>query len=168
MHGQTIIVTLPCSVMAGGGRNVPPGYVLRIDDEQISYLFMRNFLIILFVSRFSLHSFTVSAFTVTDTILYEQKVFRDDRMFKDIFRTKKGTLYLTDQQLEFKSHRPTHARFDFSIPYGQIKSIRTYYGFIIPIPNRIKIKTISSERFRLFTYKRRKIIRITREQMAKF
>jgi hypothetical protein len=127
---------------------------------------MRNFLIILPVNWLFVHAVTASAFMVTDTILYEQKVFRDDRMFEDIFRSKVGILYLTDKKLEFKCKRPGHDRFNFSIPYGEIKSIRTFYGYVIP--NRIKIRTTSGESFRLATYKRRKIIRITREQMAKF
>lgn len=101
---------------------------------------------------------------VRDSVLFSQKVVRDDKMFEDIFRAKRGTLLLTSQKMEFKSKRPSHSRFDFSIPYSQIKSISRFYGFVIP--NRIKIKTETGETYRLFTYKKRKIIKITREQMA--
>lgn len=101
----------------------------------------------------------------TDSVLYSQKVLRDDRMFEDMFRAKRGMLFLTDTGIAFKSRRPNHSRFDFSIPYDQIKSIKTFYGFLIP--NRIKIKTTTGEKYRLFTYRKRKIIKITRDQMEK-
>lgn len=99
-----------------------------------------------------------------DSVLFSQKVVRDDKMFEDVFRAKRGTLFLTNQKMEFKSKRPSHSRFDFSIPYSQIKSIRRFYGFVIP--NRIKIKTETGEAYRLFTYKKGKIIKITRKQIA--
>jgi|GEM_PF-4960052 hypothetical protein len=101
---------------------------------------------------------------VKDSVLFSQKVVRDDKMFEDVWRAKRGTLLLTNQKIEFKSKRPNHSRFDFSIPYSQIKSIRPFYGFVIP--NRIKIKTETGATYRLFTYKKKKIIKITREQMA--
>lgn len=98
-----------------------------------------------------------------DSIIYSQKVIRDDRMFHDMLRAKRGMLVLTNEALEFRSKRPGHARFDFSIPYNNIKYIRPFYGFIIP--NRIKIKTNTGETYRLFTYKKRKIINITQAQI---
>jgi hypothetical protein len=101
---------------------------------------------------------------VKDTVLFSQKVVRDDKMFEDAFKTKRGILLLTSQKMEFKSKRPSHARFDFSIPYNEIQSIRTFYGFVIP--NRIRIRTKAGQTYRLFTYKKRTIIKITRGQMA--
>ena len=100
--------------------------------------------------------------TDRDTVFYNQNVVRD-KVFSDMFRNKRGVLSLTENNFEFKSIKAEHEKFNFSIPYDQIKSIRPYYGFIIP--NRIRIRTKKGETYRLFTYKKKNIIRITRERI---
>lgn len=101
---------------------------------------------------------------VRDEVLYSQKVIRDDKVFKAPLKVKRGVLSLTKDSLIFRSERPENSRFNFSISYDQISYIRRPIGFLIP--NRIKIHTIKGESYRLFTFKKREIIRITRERMA--
>jgi hypothetical protein len=98
-----------------------------------------------------------------ENIIYRQKVLRDDRMFENMFKSKRGELILTSDSLRFICKDNTKSKFNFSIPYYDIESIKPYYGFLIP--NRIKIKTYSGKKFRLFTYKKRMIIKKTRKKM---
>jgi hypothetical protein len=96
-------------------------------------------------------------------VLYSQTVTRDDNFFATPFTVKRGTLLLTNDSLIFKSKKSKHSRFSFSIPYDQIKYIKHPYAFLIP--NRIKIRTKNGETYRLFTYKKKHIIKITREHL---
>jgi len=72
-------------------------------------------------------------------VLYSQTVTRDDNFFATPFTVKRGTLLLTNDSLIFKSKKSKHSRFSFSIPYD--------------------------ETYRLFTYKKKHIIKITREHL---
>jgi hypothetical protein len=98
-----------------------------------------------------------------DSVLYRQKVIRDDKVFVAPFKIKRGILSLTKDSVIFTTERPENSRFNFSVSYDQIRYIRRPIGFLIP--NRIKIKTISGESYRLFTFKKRDIIKITRKQI---
>ncbi len=96
-------------------------------------------------------------------IIYTQKVTRDDRMFEKPFSNKRGVLTLTKDSLIFKCKKEKLADFNFSIPYTQVLTIKPFYGFLYP--NRIKIRTKSGKAYRLFTYKKRHILRITSERI---
>lgn len=99
-------------------------------------------------------------------IVYTQKVTRDDRMFEKPFSNKSGLLSLTNDSLIFQCKKENLAEFNFSIPYSDLLTIKSFYGFLYP--NRIKIRTKSGKGYRLFTYKKRHILRITREKMKSF
>lgn len=97
------------------------------------------------------------------TVLYAQRVTRDDTFWKKPFAVIKGDLLIRHDSLAFNTSKTKYARFNFVVPYDQIRSIRLFYGFIIP--NRIKVKLKSGESYRLFTYKKKEIIRMTRQKM---
>ena len=99
----------------------------------------------------------------SSNVIYKQSVQRDDLFFIEMF-SHRGTILLTQDSLIFKIRRNRPSELNFSLAYGQIKSIKVFYGFLIP--NRIKIKSIEGTSYRLFTYKKRKIIQLTREKMA--
>lgn len=96
-------------------------------------------------------------------IIYTQKVTRDDRMFEKPLSNKRGLLTLTNDSLIFQCKKAKLSEFNFSIPYTQIQYIKPLYTFLFP--NRIKIRTKNGKSYRLFTYKKRHILRITREKM---
>ena len=96
-------------------------------------------------------------------IPYRQKVHRDDRYFSHWLRGGKGYVTLTDDSLIFKTDKKKNGVFNFALAYCEIKSIRTWYFFLCP--NRIRIKVINDGSYRVFTYKRKNIIAITRGKM---
>lgn len=96
-------------------------------------------------------------------VLYTQRVTRDDIFWKNPFVVVKGDLIIRDDSLGFKSYKTKNAHFNFGISYNQIRSIRPFYGFIIP--NRIKIKLKDGQSYQLFTYKKKEIITRTREKV---
>ncbi len=98
------------------------------------------------------------------SVLYTQKVTRDDIFWKKPFAVVKGDLLVSDDSLIFNTSKTKYARFNFAVPYDQIRSIRPFYGFIIP--NRIKVKLKNGESYRLFTYKKKEIIKRTRQKMS--
>ncbi len=98
-----------------------------------------------------------------DNVFYSQRVIRDDKMFVEPFSVKRGYLMLTNDSLVVVMQKAKKARFNFSVSYSVIKSIRPFYGFVFP--NRIKIKTHTGESYRLFTYRKRSIIKLTRAKM---
>jgi GRAM domain len=119
-----------------------------------------NFMMLIILS---LAYFHVKAQPHNQQIIYTQKVTRDDRMFEKTFSNKRGTLTLTNDSLIFKCKKEKLADFNFSIPYSDIRTIKAFYGFLYP--NRIKIRTKHGEAYRLFTYKKKSILRITREKI---
>ena len=98
------------------------------------------------------------------TVLYRQKAQRDDRAFFHFLRSRKGFVVLTSDSLLFKSKSPRNAFYNFGFGYCELKSVRTWYGYLFP--DRIRIKTKNAGAVRLFTYKRRKLIHLIRERMA--
>lgn len=121
------------------------------------------------ISRFLIISFLffqplrVIGFTNADTILYQQKLTRYDITLKIPLRDNRGKIYLTGQQLIFKTKKPKNEFMNFAIPYEQIEKIRRANALIFP--NRIKIKTKDGKRYGLGTYRRKKIIEITKQKM---
>ena len=101
-------------------------------------------------------------FTERDSLLYQQRVYRDDRLFSQMFANKRGLLILTDDSLKFIG---VNRRFSFSLAYEQVASIEPYYGFLLP--NRIKIQTIDGRVYRLFTYRNKNILAIARPQVTR-
>lgn len=116
------------------------------------------------LSVFMLLHFCANCQSANRQIIYSQKVIRDDAMFERPISTKVGFVSLTSDSLIFTCKKERLSRFNFSIPYTQIQAINTFYGFLIP--NRIKIRTKDGESYRLFTYKKRNILRITKERMS--
>ena len=98
-------------------------------------------------------------------IPYSQKVERDDRFFRHMLNGGKGVVTLTEDSLIFKTKKARNKVFNFAMSYCQIRSIGNWNYFIWP--NRIHIRRKSGGSFRLFTYKRKTIIRLARERMAK-
>jgi len=85
-------------------------------------------------------------------------------LFTKVFYPRNGRIYLTNDSLVFKAKDIYNDVFNFSIAVCEIRYIRTYYNFIVP--NRIRIMTKRTGSVRIFTYRRRKLIRLTRERMA--
>src|SRR5690242_17748629 len=99
-------------------------------------------------------------------VIYSQKAQRDDKIWYFHFmRDRHGRVTLTEDSLVFTSRKVSTAFFNFAFAYCDIQSIRTWYADML-IPNRIRIKTKNDGAVRLFTYKRRTLIRLTREKMA--
>jgi hypothetical protein len=116
------------------------------------------------LSVFMLLHLCANSQSANQEVIYTQKVTRDDAMFVHPVSTLVGFVSLTSDSLIFTCKKKGVSRFNFSLPYTQIKSIDTFYRFLIP--NRIEILTKDGESYRLFTYKKRNIIRITRERMS--
>jgi hypothetical protein len=121
---------------------------------------MRNFLIVLSVSWLSLHSFTASAFMLADTVLYEQKLNR----FYWSLRENTGKIFVTDHHLIFKAKKTKSSFMNFAVRYNQIERIRRANALLI-FPNVIRIKTKNGRKYILGTYRRKKIIELTRQKM---
>jgi len=51
-----------------------------------------------------------------DSILYKQRVIRDDKMFKNIFAKKQGILVLTIDTIKFQSDESHNSSYNFAIP----------------------------------------------------
>lgn len=115
---------------------------------------------------FSQFYFYSNAQTLNDRIRYSQKVTRECRISEKPFSNKRGVLLLTNDSLIFKYKKEKLSEFNFSVSYEDIRTIKPFYGFLYP--NRIKIRAKSGEWYRLFTYKKRHILRITREKMKSF
>jgi hypothetical protein len=98
------------------------------------------------------------------TIIYSQRAERDDMFFVMPFYPRHGRVYITDDSIIFKAKDIYNDVFNFSLAICDIRYIRTYYNFIIP--NRIRIMTKRTGSVRIFTYRRRTLIRLTRERMA--
>lgn len=96
-------------------------------------------------------------------IIYEQKVKRDDLIKVEGFKSRRGLISLTEDSLRFiiLDKRPT--QLNFRLAYSEIKSINIFFGFLLP--NRIKIKTWDGNSYRLFTYKKKEILRITKSKL---
>lgn len=95
---------------------------------------------------------------------YSQKVERDDRFFRHMLNGGKGTVILTEDSLIFRTKKERNKVFNFAMSYCQIKSIHNWRYFLWP--NRIHIQRKGGGSYRLFTYKRKTLIRLTREKMA--
>ena len=99
-------------------------------------------------------------------VIYSQKAQRDDKLWYFHFmRDRHGRVTLTEDSLIFTSRKVSTSFFNFAFAYCDIQSIRTWYVDMF-IPNRIRIKTKNAGAVRLFTDKRRTLIRLTREKMA--
>lgn len=147
--------------MAVGVRNVRPGSVLPMfkgDDSKVLFM-MRNHLTTLFISWLFLHSSGVAAGTRPDTILYEQKL----RRFWPTLRDNGGKIFLTDHFLVFKTRKAKNDFMSFSIRYNQIEKIRRANTLIFP--NMIIIKAKDGRKYGLGTYRRKRIVEITRRKM---
>lgn len=90
---------------------------------------------------------------------FSQKVRRDD-----IVPSRRGVLYLTSDSLIFKTLKPAAEKYNFAITYHELQSIRPFYGFIIP--NQIKLYLKDGTSLRLLTYRKREIIKRTRQKMS--
>ena len=97
-------------------------------------------------------------------IIYSQKAERDDMFFSKVFYPRNGRIYLTNDSLVFKAKDVYNDVFNFSIAICDIRYIRNYYGSILP--NRIRIMTKQTGSVRILAYKKRKLKRLTRQQMA--
>lgn len=122
-------------------------------------------LILLFMKlSFIILSLTFSPLVYGQTkIIYEQKAKRDDLIKVEGFDNRKGVITLTEDSISFKIIEARPTQLNFSLAYSEVKSINVFYGFLIP--NRIKIRTWDGESFRLFTYRKKHLIRQTRARL---
>ena len=111
-------------------------------------------------------SFPVKSQANSEEVLFSKKLFRDDVMFFGVFRDLRGTLFLKNDSLLFVVSKPENKRFSFALHYKQIKSIRRTYWTLFP--NRIGIRTTGGCSYSLRSYKRKRVIEITRERMKLF
>jgi hypothetical protein len=113
-------------------------------------------------------SYVCEASRHRDTVIYQQKVTLDYTQLIDFvsFRNSVGTLFLTQDSLIFRTHKKKHIDDDFAFAYAELALVDTDNSLLFP--NRIKIILLNGERYRLYTYKRRKIISIVQNQMINF
>lgn len=90
--------------------------------------------------------------------MLSQRVRRDD-----VIPSRRGILYLTSDSLVFRTLKQKAKKHSFSVAYGDLQSIRPFYGFIIP--NQIKISRKDGSTLRLLTYRKKEIITRTRQKM---
>ncbi|GIV37376.1 MAG: hypothetical protein KatS3mg032_1755 [Cyclobacteriaceae bacterium] len=90
--------------------------------------------------------------------IFSQKVRRDD-----VVPSRRGVLYLTSDLLIFKTLKPKAEKYNFSIAYHEIQSIRPFYGFIIP--NQIRLYRKDETSLRLLSYRKKEIIKRTRQKI---
>lgn len=89
-------------------------------------------------------------------IIYEQRLSRADLSVSEAMNGTRGTIYLTNDSVTFKARKAGNERINFGLSYNQISSIRRVNPLLFP--NRILIRLKDGEKYRLFTYRRRKII----------
>ena len=111
-------------------------------------------------------SFPAKSQANSEELLFSKKLFRDDVMFFGVFRDLRGTLFLKNDSLLFVVNKPENKRFSFALHYKQIKSIRRTYWTLFP--NRIGIRTTGGCSYSLRSYKRKRVIEITKERMKAF
>lgn len=99
----------------------------------------------------------------TDTVLYSQRLYREGLPFAQYVKGSRGTLYLTLHKLQFRSFKTTNSSIDFNVTYQDIESIRAVNYLIFP--NRILIKTKVGKLYRLYTYKRKRILETVQERI---
>jgi hypothetical protein len=96
------------------------------------------------------------AFSFSDSIIYQQVVRRDDVNVLQAFKGTKGVLLLSVNSIAFRANRERAKEINFTLTYSQVKRVKRYRGMLIP--NRIGIKTYSGETYRIFTYRRKRIL----------
>ena len=120
------------------------------------------FLIFLFV-EFNNKSFCSTINSIPDTVLHSQKVQREDVPFKQHFNGCAGILTLTNNQIIFVAKKSKNDKINFVIAYSDILIIKPIN--ILFFPNRIRIETKDGHNYKLFTYKREKIIEVVRNKL---
>lgn len=113
---------------------------------------------------FFIYLSTFSTCSGEDSILFKQRVNRFELNFNFIFKDNRGTLYLSKDFLTFKTKKVNNDFMSFVINYDQIQKIRRANALIFP--NRIVIRTKDGVKYGLGTYRRKKIIEITRQKMV--
>lgn len=114
----------------------------------------------------SIVSFSATGQVNSEEVLFSKKLFRDDVMFFGLFRDLRGTLFLKNDSLLFVVDKLENRRFSFALHYKQIKSVRRTYWTLFP--NRIGVRTTSGCSYSLRSYKRKRMIQLTRERMNAF
>ena len=79
------------------------------------------------------------------------------RYCKTFFATHPGILTLTDQSVQFAADKKPKER-NFTLAYPDIYRIRR--GWSLIFPNMTVIRTRDGGRYRIYTYRRKKIIRL--------
>ena len=113
---------------------------------------------------FCLVTTTVAVSQDTAKVLYSQKAKRDDKAFFHFLRSRKGFVILTTDSLIFRTKKASTGFYNFAFGYCELKSVRTWYGYLYP--DRIRIRTKTGHCVRLFVYKRKKLLRLSHERMA--
>jgi hypothetical protein len=96
-----------------------------------------------------------------DSVLYKQKVSRDDQFFRKMFAPRRGMLAIKKDSVTFTTKRQRSSWLNFSLSYDEIEYVKRVFW----TPNRTKIKAKNGETYRLFTYKRGKIIKFIRAKL---
>jgi hypothetical protein len=121
---------------------------------------MRTCLVALFCMHFSIQIAARAPYT-PDSVLYKQKVSRDDQFFKKMLAPRRGTLAIKNDSVTFTTKRQSSSWLNFSLSYNEIEYVKRVFW----TPNRTKIKAKNGKSYRLFTYKRGKIIKFIRAKL---
>lgn len=90
-------------------------------------------------------------------VVYKQKITRDDVSVGQAIRGSRGTIYLTEDSIIFKARKDVNRKINFRVTYNEIESVKRINPLFFP--NRILIRLGNDEKYRLFTYKRRQLIK---------
>lgn len=71
--------------------------------------------------------------------------------------TYQGTLVLTNQAVHFRAKDPKKQTRNFTLPYSDIYRVKRRWQYVFP--NRTLIRTRDGEKYTIYTYRRKKIIR---------
>ena len=97
--------------------------------------------------------------------MYQQKVRRDDVNLDLALKGNKGMLRLGADSISFVTDKEASHRANFAISYKDVVKVKRYAGMLIP--NRIGITGSHGETYRIFTYRRKKIIEIIESRMVR-
>ena len=116
------------------------------------------YFIILFTA-FSLRCFSQAS------ISYQQMVRRDDVNLVLALKGTKGMLRLDSDSISFITDKAASRKASFAGSYTDVVKIKRYTSILIP--NRIGIRSADGEIYRIFTYRRKKIIGIIESRMSR-
>ncbi len=97
-------------------------------------------------------------------IPFEQTVRRDDVSIFQAFQGTKGVLKLGRDSVVFRAIKASASQINFALPYTQIAKVKRYKATLFS--NRIGITTLDRKTYRIFTYRRKKILKLLKSRTA--